>query len=88
LVKSVSQLKEFYCKRIEPHEDLFVFYRLSHLFHFDTNSNSAHEGTNHGIKYHSLFSKTNAWYSRVHQNSYAAKQHENLRLKTKGCTML
>jgi hypothetical protein len=52
--EGVSQLKEFYCKRIETHEDLFVFYRRSHLFHFDTNSNSAHEGTNHGIKYHSL----------------------------------
>jgi hypothetical protein len=23
--QGVSQLKDFYCKRIEPHEDLFVF---------------------------------------------------------------
>jgi hypothetical protein len=52
--EGVEQLHDFYCKRIEPHEDLFVFYRRRHLFHFDTNSNSAHEGTNHGIKYHSL----------------------------------
>lgn len=52
--EGVEQLKEFYCKRVEPHEDLFVFYRRRHLFHLDTNSNSAHEGTNHGIKYHSI----------------------------------
>jgi hypothetical protein len=52
--QGVEQLHEFYCKRIEPHEDLFVFYQRRHLFQFDTNSNSAHEGTNHGIKYHSL----------------------------------
>jgi hypothetical protein len=51
--QGVEQLEDFYCKRIEPHEDLFVFYRRRRL-HLDTNSNSAHEGTNHGIKYHSI----------------------------------
>jgi hypothetical protein len=38
-----EQLQDFCCKRIEPHEDLFVFYRRRHLFHLDTNSNSAHD---------------------------------------------
>jgi hypothetical protein len=55
--EGVEQLHDFYCKRIEPHEDLFVFYRRHHLFHLDTNSNSAHEGTIHGIKFHSLLVK-------------------------------
>jgi hypothetical protein len=49
-----DQLQDFYGKRIEPHEDYFVFYRRRNLFHLDTNSNSAHEGTNNGIKYHSV----------------------------------
>jgi hypothetical protein len=49
-----DQLQEFYGKRIEPHEDYFVFYRRRHLLHLDTNSNSAHEGTNNGMKYHSV----------------------------------
>jgi hypothetical protein len=40
--EGMEQLHDFYCKRIEPHEDLFVFYRRRHLFHLDTNSNSAH----------------------------------------------
>jgi hypothetical protein len=34
-----DQLQEFYGKRIEPHEDYFVFYRRRHLFHLEFNSN-------------------------------------------------
>jgi hypothetical protein len=49
-----DQLQEFYGKRIESHEDYFVFYRRRHLFHLDSNSNSTHEGTNNGLKYHSV----------------------------------
>jgi hypothetical protein len=49
-----DQLQKLYGKRIEPHEDYFVFHRHRNLFHLDTNSNSAHEGTNNGIKYHSV----------------------------------
>jgi hypothetical protein len=48
------QLQDFYCRRVEPHEDQFVFFRRQQRFHLDTNSNSAHEGTNKGMKYHSL----------------------------------
>jgi hypothetical protein len=49
-----DQLQEFYGKQTESHEDYFVFYCRRHLLHLDTNSNSAHEGTNNGMKYHSV----------------------------------
>jgi hypothetical protein len=48
------QLQDFYCRRAEPHEDQFVFFCRRKLFHLDTNSSSAHEGTSKGMKYHSL----------------------------------
>lgn len=49
---AVSQAKDFYNTRIYPHLGQFVFYKRKHLLHFDTNSNSAHEGTNLGLKNH------------------------------------
>jgi hypothetical protein len=49
---AVDQVKDFYVRRIYPHLDHIVFYKRKHLLHFDTNSNSAHEGTNRGMKSH------------------------------------
>lgn len=49
----VVNAKTFYREKFEPHEGLFEFYRRRHILHFDTSSNSAHEGTNKGMKYHS-----------------------------------
>ena len=49
---AVNQVKDFYVSRIYPHLDHIVFYKRKHLLHFDTNSNSAHEGTNRGMKSH------------------------------------
>lgn len=49
----VVNVKTFYREKMEPHEGLFEFYRRRHILHFDTSSNSAHEGTNKGMKYHS-----------------------------------
>jgi hypothetical protein len=51
---SLGVLMDFYCRRVEPHEDQFVFFRRRKLLNLDTNSNSAHKGTNKGMKYHSL----------------------------------
>jgi hypothetical protein len=48
----VDQVKDFYKSRIYPHLDQLVFYKRKQLLHFDTNSNSAHEGTNRGLKSH------------------------------------
>jgi hypothetical protein len=50
--QAVTQAKEFYKTRIYPNLDHLVFYKRKHLLHFDTNSNSAHEGTNRGMKSH------------------------------------
>ena len=43
---------KFYRQNIFPILDHIVFYKRKHLLHFDTNSNSAHEGTNRGMKSH------------------------------------
>jgi hypothetical protein len=50
--QAVTQAKEFYKNRIYPNLEHLVFYKRKHLLHFDTNSNSAHEGTNRGMKSH------------------------------------
>lgn len=48
----VEDLQVFFRAHVEPHEDFFAFHRRQLLLHFDTNSNSAHEGTNNGMKTH------------------------------------
>ena len=34
---------------IEPHEDRYIYFKRKHIRHYDEYSNSAHEGTNHGL---------------------------------------
>jgi hypothetical protein len=50
---AVEQLKDFHRRHVEPLEDFFVFHYRKSLLAFETNSNSAHEGTNKGMKSHS-----------------------------------
>ena len=50
--QAVKQAIKFYRQNIFPILDHIVFYKRKHLLHFDTNSNSAHEGTNRGMKSH------------------------------------
>ena len=49
---AVKKMKEFYKDNISPILDHLVFYKRKRLLHFDVNSNSAHEGTNRGMKSH------------------------------------
>ena len=44
--------KKFYRVNINPYLRYIAFYIRKRKFHFDTNSNSAHEGTNRGMKSH------------------------------------
>jgi hypothetical protein len=41
---------DFFRENVEPHEAHFCFYRRIHIRHYDTYTNSAHEGSNHGLK--------------------------------------
>jgi hypothetical protein len=50
---AVELAKDYYRINIYPILDQIVFYKRRRLLHFDTNSNSAHEGTNRGMKSHS-----------------------------------
>ena len=46
-----EQVKSMIRDYIEPHEEFYVFYKRIDVRHFSEYSNSAHEGTNHGLKY-------------------------------------
>lgn len=50
---SVEDIKTFHRSNVDPLEDFFAFFHRKGILHFDTNSSSAHEGTNRGIKSHS-----------------------------------
>lgn len=49
--KCAETMITFFRRFIEPHEDYFVLYRRFNLRHFDAYSNTAHEGTNAGMKH-------------------------------------
>lgn len=49
---NVEEVQDFFRDHVEPHESFFAFHLRRFLLHFDTNSNSAHEGTNNGMKKH------------------------------------
>ena len=49
----VEEVKLYHRKHVEPLEEHFVFYTRRALLAFETNSNSAQEGTNNGLKHHS-----------------------------------
>jgi hypothetical protein len=49
----VEEVKLYHRKHVEPLEEHFVFYTRFALLAFKTNSNSAQEGTNNGLKHHS-----------------------------------
>jgi SWIM zinc finger len=51
-LSAVKEAKDFYNMHFYPILDHIVFYKRKHLLHFNTNSNSAHEGTNRGLKSH------------------------------------
>ena len=46
----ISQLNEYLQTKIFCYESTYVFYKRKELFNFEVHSNSAHEGTNLGIK--------------------------------------
>jgi hypothetical protein len=48
---NVLKILEFFREHIETQESRFCFYRRRDRRHFDTIMNTAHEGTNNGIKY-------------------------------------
>jgi MULE transposase domain/SWIM zinc finger len=50
---ALEKVRSFVRENVLPHESFFVFYRRQFMLAFETNSNSAHEGTNHGMKSHS-----------------------------------
>jgi hypothetical protein len=45
-----EKLLDFICGCIIPHEQSFCFYLQKGVRHFETTTNSGHEGTNHAIK--------------------------------------
>ena len=47
----IDKVKRMIRENIEPNERFYVFYRRKYTRHFGEYSNSAHEGTNHGLKY-------------------------------------
>ena len=49
--ENVDKIFEFLRKSVEPWEDSFCFYLRKQTRHFDVCSNTAHEGTNNGMKY-------------------------------------
>jgi len=44
-------MQEFYRRHIEPHEDHCVFYPRAGVRHLNASMNTAHEGTNNGMKH-------------------------------------
>ena len=48
--KFVDGVKKMIRDNIEPHEDRYVYFKRKHIRHYGEYSNSAHEGTNHGLK--------------------------------------
>jgi MULE transposase domain/SWIM zinc finger len=47
---AIGQIVKFVRRHVEPLESFLVFHRRKALLVFETNSNSAHEGTNNGMK--------------------------------------
>ena len=45
-----DQILTFIREHVEPHEAFYCFHLRRHVRHFDTYTNSAHEGTNNGVK--------------------------------------
>ena len=48
---NVKRMLTFIRANVETHEPRFLFYQRCRRRHFDTATNTAHEGTNNGIKY-------------------------------------
>jgi MULE transposase domain/SWIM zinc finger len=48
---AIASIHAFVVKNVETHDDYFLFYLRKSMLTFETNSNSAHEGTNNGLKY-------------------------------------
>lgn len=49
--ESVSdRISTFIRENVEPHESFYCFHKRRHIRHFNTYTNSAHEGTNNGLK--------------------------------------
>ena len=46
----IEHVRKIIRENIEPYEDNFCFYHRKYVRHYNENSNSAHEGTNHGLK--------------------------------------
>jgi hypothetical protein len=51
---AIKAIQRFIMRNVETHKQYFLFYLRKTMLSFETNSNSAHEGTNHGLKYHSV----------------------------------
>jgi MULE transposase domain/SWIM zinc finger len=63
---AVEMVLYFLRSHVEPHEQHFAFHLRRNILAFEANSNSAHEGTNHGLKAHS--SATNPQQS-IHETA-------------------
>ena len=48
--KFVEEVKKMIRDNIEPHQDQYVYFKRKHIRHYGEYSNSAHKGTNHGLK--------------------------------------
>ena len=47
---AAERIREFIQEHVEPLESFICFYPRRHVRHFDTSTNSGHEGTNNGLK--------------------------------------
>ena len=50
-LEGANKITKFIWENIEPSEVNYCFYLRRHLRHYDTYTNSAHEGTNNGLKH-------------------------------------
>ena len=47
---AAERIRAFIQEHVEPLESFICFYTRRHVRHFDTSTNSGHEGTNNGLK--------------------------------------
>jgi hypothetical protein len=50
--QGAKQIRDWIARNVEPLEAHFAHHLRSHLLHFDSHMNTAHEGTNNGLKSH------------------------------------
>jgi hypothetical protein len=53
-VSIVNEVRKLDRNNVEPHKEQFIFCNHRDYFNLNTNSKSAHKGTNRGIKYNAV----------------------------------